>query len=799
MLLRTAISIGLLVGILGGVGCGDDGPGEPSIPELWSRDPVDPPEADFFDQRPWLGNLSSWTSPGCGAGQPNDAAHMGDLAVGNGHTFALTGYACPLNTLHTMIGPNYQKDEAFFDDVWSELQVNGLPVQVRAGHLFRVRRTNILLTAERGDELDLYTVSFSPLAPGVADPVERSIVRAFVVRNRGSQSSGPVSLVTQAGKGQVNSRRRKLICLTPAQVADSTRIELGSLAPGQEHLVVLAYLLTIDGQGEEATEAALRGRGVDRLLEDTRDAWSGWLDQAARLRSPDPKVDDLYEGLLVTVRSEQDHRGGVSPMSEYSRIWTRDCAGPVRLFARAGLHADAWAILEYYHAAVVASGDIANSYALDHDLANLPPEPDWATRGPRQGKAAAEAPSYIPIMARWVSQASGDHSYAAERFAFLQYALAGQIFDQDGLQTFSGDETFRAAMSIANGRHLEHDYPGCCLSANSAFLFVVAAESLAAEAEFLGLESEATTWRDRAAFSRASAERTFWHSDGYYQSFVDRTQPHVAQLPYEDVSAKVLWAGFLAPGDERALTNVASVVERLGRDDGLWVSAVHESYAGLLGALLGRDVADGVYTGMNPGYGLDNLARVDHPSAERAFNALALAASSSGNFGEYLVHDDYSALQILYEPSGVQGDYTARYRPWEGAIVGDALMFYLTGFEPDADLRAARLAPRLVNHWPSMTWQGLQVGATRFGLVAEQRGSSRRVVIGPTDGGVLSIELALPLGACDLKAVRIDGQSLPGHEFEVWSPFGETRVVLPERPIGPVTTYEVEVVCEEST
>ena len=36
-------------------------------------------------------------------------------------------------------------------------------------------------------------------------------------------------------------------------------------------------------------------------------------------------------------------------------------------------------------------------------------------------------------------------------------------------------------------------------------------------------------------------------------------------------------------------------------------------------------------------------------------------------------------------------------------------------------------------------------------------------------------------------------------EFQVWSPFGETRVVLPERPIGPVTTIEVEVVCEEST
>ena len=55
------------------------------------------------------------------------------------------------------------------------------------------------------------------------------------------------------------------------------------------------------------------------------------------------------------------------------------------------------------------------------------------------------------------------------------------------------------------------------------------------------------------------------------------------------------------------------------------------------------------------------------------------------------------------------------------------------------------------------------------------------------------------MGACDLKAVRIDGQSLARHAFEVWSPFGQTRVVLPERPIGPVTAFEVEVDCEEPT
>ncbi len=795
----------VLVLLLAGTGiacCDETAEGEPPVPVLWENPEVELPDAAFFDERPWLLDLSNWSAPGCGAGQPDAASHMGDFAVGNGFVFALSGYACPLNTLHTMTGPSYQKDEFFFDDTWSEVRIDGQAATIEEGRMFRVRRTAILVARERSEKLDVFSVTFAPLPDDRLDPVRRAVVRAFVIRNRTSGTVRNLELYTKPGRSEQNSRRRSLVLLQPQDASDPSSVPIGELGPGEERLVVMAYLLSIEGHGESETRNSLRQRGLDALLTQTVDGWRAFFDRAALLKSPDARVDDLYTGLLLAVRAQQDHQGGVSPMSEYSRIWTRDTAGPLRLFVRAGLFEDARAILDYYHTAAVSEGDIKNSYDLDHDPADAPEEPDWASKGEGtfSGRESAEAPNYVPLMARWYALASGDHSLVQAWFPFFRRALDGQVRNERGLQTFSGDETFRAAMSIANGRHLEggppdNDYSICCLSANSAFLYVAGAQALAAEAEAIGRDLEAEALREEASRVRAAAEQTFWHLDGYYVPFVDQTAPDKSEEPYEDVSTKPLWTGYLPAGDERALQNLGTVVERLGRPDGMLVSRIHPDYEGTVGAFLGRDVKQGVYTGMNHGYALYNLAVADHPTAQDAFNSLARVVSPSGNMAEYQVYDDHSALQIVYDPSGVTGDYTARFRPWEGGIVAEALIVYLTGFEPDATARTVRLAPRLPNDWPSMTWSGLRVGGTRFDLLVRQRGDRRSFCVGPTDGGNLVVELSAPLPACRIAEVTLNGRRLKDGEYELSSPFGMTRVVFPAASITPVDSLLAGVVC----
>jgi hypothetical protein len=204
-------------------------------------------------------------------------------------------------------------------------------------------------------------------------------------------------------------------------------------------------------------------------------------------------------------------------------------------------------------------------------------------------------------------------------------------------------------------------------------------------------------------------------------------------------------------------------------------------------------IREGVYTGMMPGYLLYDLAITDAPEAERAFNALDLAASPSGNYAEYQIYDDHSALQVIYETSGTLGDLTARYRPWEGGINGDALAFYLAGWQPDAAAGAATLAPRLPNDWPWMHWLLLRAGDRRVDLEVEERGGERYFWVHLREGDSLVLHLEVPLPAAEVRWVTLNGERLEESEVSVWSQRGQTRVRLPAFPLDPSRPSEVVV------
>ncbi len=756
------------------VACGNDSRPALTDPVLWDDPAVELPGADYFTQRPWLLDVSSWSAPGCGDDQPNEARYMGDFGVGNGHTFALSGYACPLNTLHTMAGPDYQQEADFFRDTF--MQLGPEAPAVMDGRMFRVRRTGILIAVEKTENLELSTLTFAPFGSGDSDPVNRSIVRVVVVRNVSSNPVSGIKIVsTDAGLANASlARERRLVLLDPVD-GDAENFDLGDLDPGREKIVVFAYVMWMRDTGSpDETITALRATDIDGLLEATRDEWRRFIDGAARLESPDHRVCDLLEGMLVTVRNQTAWLGGVSPMSRYSLMWIRDTAGVVRFYLKMGLFEQARAILDYYHLGSVLRGDIANALDLDYDPPDPPLEPDWASMPPFEGRTAGEVPSYLPLMAHWYSQATGDASLVDEQYEFLRRALTAQDVDSQGLIGFSGDETYRGAMSMAFGLDLEPDYAGLCKSANSSFLFGAASEALAVEAEAKGSTDHAAALRARAQLVREGADAHYWTAGGYWAPFLYIDDPANLPPPFEDVTTKPLWTGYTNADNECARENLVNVMAQIGRRDGFLQSPLDERYHDYLGF----DVSKGVYTGMMPGYYLTNLALSDHPDAEKAFNALAVAPSPSGNFSEYQVYDDYSVLQLIYEPSGSLGDLTARYRPWEGSVSLDGLVTYLTGFEPDAAHGAVSLAPHLPNNWPGMKWSNLRVGDMHIDLELTELGGERRATVTPSSPGTLLVTLALPLGNATVRRVVVNGESLDKDSYTLWGPFGTTRVCL---------------------
>jgi hypothetical protein len=521
-------------------------------------------------------------------------------------------------------------------------------------------------------------------------------------------------------------------------------------------------------------------------LEETRDDWHAFFENAARLESPDVRVSDYYHGMLVTVRSQQAATGAIGVMSQYTGMWLRNMAGPARFLCRVGLFEDVRAMLEYYHLAAIVEGDVRNSVRLDHHPETAPPEPDWQRLGPFSGREEAESPSNLPLMAWWYTAASGDNTLAEVQYNLLKRAMDGQVLGADYLLPFSGDETYRTAMSIAFGLPLDHDYKSCCKSANSSFMYANAAYLLGNLADRIGNLIDARNLWQKAALVREVADFTYFTPEGYYAPYLESPPGGFPEI-YEDVALKPLWLGYAPAEDEKALSNLEYLVGHAGRPDGFLVSSMDPVYHGALDL----DIQEGVYTGMNPGYALYNLAITDHPLAQDAFNAVRLAASYSGNSAEYQIYDDHSALQIIYDASGMLGDYTARYMNWEGSVTADALVYYLTGFEPYDNY--ALLAPRLPNSWPRMKWAGLRTGDTRFDLLVEDLGGRRRVTVATGSAG-FRLVLSVPLGDVEVRKVLVDGEQLDQQDYRLREVFGHVRVELLEAfEIGKTRSLEVEV------
>lgn len=779
------------------LGCSPDSPTPPApqVPfALWPGADLRPAlDHPLFRELEGLGDLSLYSGfvEGDPAGRP-DAAHRGAFAVGNGLTFALMGLTDPLNTIHSLVGPRYEKDSSFFGDVSTVLELDGEVLTFEREWIARVRGTAVLVTRADAPGISLYTVDFGPRLGAGGDPP--ALVRLLAAIRTGEGDSG--SLAVRIRSHRTPEERDGV----PVEVLDDGDRLMGYLgwgAPLQTDDAGLSIPLGDLGPGESA-EAALvlaTGTSMEELLETkarlpqatprewlqaTLEDWSAFTARGVQLDLPDPRIEDLFDGMRTGIRVQQSDAGGVSPMSRYTGVWLRDTIGPVRFYSRAGLHDEARAALDYLFLCASVEGDYSNQCKSGLTTEDLVEEPDWDSLGGWTGRLAAEGPTYVPLMYRHYTAATGDWSPVEERWSYLRRSLLAQEMDDEGRQPFSGDETYRVAMAAALGYELTIAFEDQCWSANSSMLMAAAADWMALAAERQGIAEDAATFAELAERARGALADHFLQDGGGYAPFVfyDGT---VEPRPYEDVSLKPLWTGALTPDDPGALANLEVLLDAAGRGDGTVQTPLDPAYENALG----MQIEDGICTGMLPGYVLDNLTAVGHPEAQAAFNALHRYADPAGHYTEYMVYDDLSSLQIVYDPAGGLGDYTARYRPWEGGIDIDAMLVYLLGSLEPGDGADLVLRPHLPNGLPWLEAGPLRAGEAAVDLRLDRApGSLTATVRSVADVDfLLQLDLPFPPGAASADGVAtVDGE--PAGVLTTL-PAGEEMIRFEPRSLSP--------------
>jgi hypothetical protein len=731
---------------------------------VWNANPgPDTFLASWFNSRPWLLDRSTWFSYMQNTQQPS-REQLGAFGYGNGRVFGMSGMSYPLNTLHGVIGPVYQGGAGnMMGDFAIGADIGPRGIAFAEEWAWKPRRAAAVVTKSRSSELEVHTVDFAP-------PGTDAVIRVLVVRNPTAVVQPDVYVTGRILGGntsegnrlvQVKDNRNYTIGGQSAWGAatvlgDKIRVPIGYLQPGEERAAMIYVASTVqsDTTGRAALVAKCSTTPYDVFLEQTRQYWADFFSQCVTWELPDPKVQDFIEDMTATVAVQIAENGCASPMSRYTKTWMRDQEGALRVFLRQGRPELVKRMLESYYKTSIICG---NSMPVDIDVRQAGAAPDWMQVSFMPGRIATEAPSYIPIELHDYYKATGDIAILQNEYEYLKAAVLRQEVSPEGLMRFNSDEPFRWVMMLALGLY-EPENLGW--SSNSMFLYTVAADRAAKIAALLGKQQDAAMLQQRSDFVRAATEKYMWlPTYGHYDVCLLDFGPFAGlkipvAKPYEDISLLPMRIGYGDPKSGNVRQNLLTVKNLIGKANGL----IHSN--ALLNGVHGTD-------GMVPGYYLENLTMIDHPDAELTFNAIGnLFALNTGEIAEGMwAGGQRGAAMLQYFPEGGD-DVVARYRPWEGGLVADAVMRYLIGETWDAPNGRVSVTPHLPNGWGGLTARGLECGARPYDVEVRDFGARRVERVTNRGTQPLTVDLGASFTGFALGEVRVDGVAVQPSSVE---------------------------------
>lgn len=776
----------------------------------------------FFKERAWLvRDASSWFDhvvhevPG---EVPVDSSWLGYFGVGNGIATGFVGTWYPLNTLHELLGPDYQKDglEGYFADYAVFLEKNGKRLKWSEEWIWKPVMSQLALTRMRvdGSPLELDTVTFAP-ASDESGPEARCIVQIINVRNTAEDKLDDVGVTAQSFfwaqlpddvkaieqvRGGDRMRARPLgdgwERLDKSADDDYPALQSPTFAlePGEERQLVMVYEFAEEADPIGAGREAVETLGWAKVLDDTAAWWKAWHQAGLVIRTPDRKVNDLVEGLKGSIKVMTAATGAASELSHYTGTWHRDTFPPVRTMLKFGYPEEAKGMTDYIYGAAAVKGAIGNALPCDLDLPDPLPEVDWLAAVPFTAvRLRGEGPSFLPLMNLHVWQYTGEAQPLLDRWDYLMHALRGQTITDEGLMYFSGDETFRVLYAFNIGLGLEWDFVNGAFSSYSAFLFVRAAEMLTGFIESTGADkAEDLAWlKYTAANLRQDTDDHYWvEAEGRYASMIYQATMETEPVPGEDLNTQPVWLGYHVRDHALARQNLLGTMEDILDDDGLLITSL-----GTDEELMGYNVGRGLLTGMTPGYFLFDGAELNLEVADQTFDLMGRFVSRSGNYPEVgLYIEPGRALCPFYDPTGAQGELWARYRQWEGAINLEAIMHYLVGFEADVVVGWMALSPRLPHDAPFVEADNLLFGGHGFDLRFAREGEGHQLTVtgdaDPATYGLKEFRVRLNVPGDEVTSLELDGKALDPSTWSKKSAYPgltEVSLVIPAPATGSFT------------
>jgi hypothetical protein len=364
----------------------------------------------------------------------------------------------------------------------------------------------------------------------------------------------------------------------------------------------------------------------------------------------------------------------------------------------------------------------------------------------------------------WYWRHTADNDLIREQWPMLRRCLLGQKIDDRGTLPFFGDETYRfPGYELFRADQPAPDYVNMRMrSLDSAMEYVVAAQALAEMAPAVGMSAEAGEYQAAAGRIRSATEEYFWQADrNCYTPVLSDMTTEAQQNPFAPINLHSWWLAY-AGADPRQISNLDAVIRYLAKPSGTLMTTPEF----------------GFYVPMTPGYLLYALSAAGHPARDHALKGVLAAAEDSGGYAEMNTPDD--------RPSGaIWGQH--RFRPWEGGIDAEAVLYALTGIDVDAPQRRLNLSPWLPSGMPEMA-VSLTAGKSHFTMRFSPQRCELQGDAGEREPYAVTLRF---LTAGPVPQVTGDWQAQGGSLTVHEGPYGQREIILTGLRVGAGTKVAV--------
>lgn len=731
------------------------------------------PEFEFARALPWLRDVSVWSAPPI-----EQRADIRDsfLLGGGGHLSARLGVRDRVSTMERIMAPwlssyNFGENANFRMSVVRPSRDFYPPFTFAPTHqhVWRVKGTAIVITAEKDSQYELVTVN-------AVHPTRHAYLRVVSLRNISQETikdiglsfeaepdipfpvAGHRSLIMPLDREHLSERveemqpmerdysqhysenRQRYRFMVRGVAGAKNRgyqdlfFHKEDLAPGESMHAVQYMAPSLTASEDEAAMSARKLRhiidtqGAAFLFEEIRKWWDDKFKAQTQFTSSEIVYDELIESNLVMQHAVERATGGYVVIDDYTGTWLRDHNGSHVLNLDFGNHESILHSMDRYYSLDCSSGQLYAFYASDLEPKKpLPVEPDWTQV---EGFVTGDVPNFRTQWYWWYFKHTGDLELVRERFHYMLGAFMRQkLHENNYLASYCFDETYGIGPvgPMRTG-----------LSADNSFNALAAAKRLTYFAELLG-HNDASYLRDYTGKIERAIDEAFWLEDEGYYAMRVKPDGTVDKTPFSIGLLCPLWVDALAPDNPRVIGSVLAVLEKLYHKNG-FIRLIPEHYQTVTMAI---------------GYLIYALKKIRHPELTRSLKDLLKWADPSGTFGEYLDEEKVGPVQC-YE------HMAHRNRMWESGINTDSLFYALTGYDPHLYENRIKLEPYLPKNWKHHSITNHRVGENRISLVSKRTGQGEEYQLQGTFRHPLNVDFTVTAAGkksriiCNGESVKTD-------------------------------------------